>query len=220
MSSPLPPTQYNHYVSMNGDPFIFTTSDSADATCRLCAIQYAEQIQKEKPLSHKTWIKFEQEQVEAVDRYIDESRYIVEWNEVARFATVSRSDRVRDGMIRSGYTTMSELCRFKVGSVPRFISPLKQRTYFEARARDQAEHKAAVEKARAEKALAKMLEAAAATATTAAVVQTPVLPVLPIATAAATGLPAVPSVAPVVVPKPPPLPQTPSFEEVFREFTQ
>jgi hypothetical protein len=209
MTTPAAPTQYNHFVSMAvasgpAAPYVFTTSESADATCRLCAISYAEQQQKEKPLSHKMWIKFEEEHVDAVDRYLDEARYICEWNETARAAVVSKLERVRDGTFRSGYVTVTELAMFAVNTVPRFISPLKVKQYFEKRASEQAAAKAAAEKKAAEETLAKLMEAAAVTVTG--------LPVAPMAAPA-------PSPA-VVAPAPAPAVPTPSFNDVFKNFTQ
>lgn len=226
-STPAPPTAYNHYVSMNGAPYVFTTAKSADDAARLAAISFAEQRAKAAATatapapSHAMWIKFEQKECEAVDRYVDESRVVVEWDETPRVATVSFVDRVRDGTFRAGYTTVTKLATFGVHVVPRFISPLKVAQFFTDRAAAAAA--AAVAKAENDKWAAETAAAAkaAAEAAAAAAAKTP-----------STGLPVVPTTAPTapvavaavaVVPTPPTLPPTPpapAFDDAFKSFTQ
>jgi hypothetical protein len=204
MSNPAP--LYNHCVTMDGKPYVFTTEAAANDTCKLCAICYTEQLCKEKPLSHRAVIKFESDEVtDPADRYVDEARYVADFSDVSRTATVSKVERVRDGMLRNGYTTTTPLATFAVLAVPRFISPLKTSEYFETRAKQLADDKAAAS-------IAKMLAAAEAEAAKTAAAAAPV----------ATGLPAVPATAPVaaVVAPAAPLPPTPTFNDVIGNFTQ
>lgn len=204
--------RYNHFVSLDGQPYVFTTGASADDTAKLAAICFAEQRQKVAPLSHALWIKWEQETCEAVDRYQDEARYVCEWNATTRVATVTSVVRVRDGLIRSGHTTTFKVAEFGVGAVPRFISPLKVRQFFEARVAAAAAKKAADEKKAAEESLAKMMADAAAAAVVASAKSVPVA-VVP-AAVSATGLTPLPAAAAA------PLPPTPTFGDILGEYVQ
>jgi len=198
-----PPTAYNHYVSIDNVPYIFTTADSADDTAKLCAVMYVQGLEKSKPLLHATWIKWESDTTAPVDRYIDESRYICEWHTETRTVSVSSNVRIRDGRIRSGYTTVAALSTFRVCTVPRFISPLKVKQFFKVRDAAAASAKAALDKAAAVESLSHMIAASA----------------VPAAVPAAAAVVRVVAVTPV--PEAPVTPAPPSeFGETMKEFIQ
>lgn len=125
---------YHFYVSMAGEPCMFTTSDAADDTAKMLAVLYAEQKLVPKD---GVWVKFYTAAEPAYDTTKAQERGVVEWSPEKRTATVSLWTRTADGYIVSGSESTKSVVEFAVKSVPRFVSPLAVKKFVEDR--EQAE---------------------------------------------------------------------------------
>lgn len=150
-------------VDAHPAPYVFTTEDVAEQTAKMCAILY---VEAEAAPGSSVWVKFEQPEEPAIDVNKVTLRYNIDWDQARRSVKVERYDREANGLVWSGVEKRTQIAEFTVGSITRFISPLKTRNYFSVR--KEAADKAASEKAAADLAAQLAKEAAAAAPASAA----------------------------------------------------
>jgi hypothetical protein len=202
------PSNYHLYVSIQEHPadsaptpYVLTTEKVSSNLVKMCGLVYVKSKFGDAALN-TAWVKWEQESIEATDIYKAVSRYELEFNCTTNSVSVFRYEKQADGYMFRGSETRVKVVTFVVGSIPRFISPIKVSQFFEQR--KQSQDTATSEAAAKSLAESLAIEAAAVVAASAPVVV----------------------VAPVVPPTPPALPvlpettPPPSFSDALSEFTQ